>query len=99
MAHRLAPAAESELDAIWLYLATQSGNVEIADRFIDSITSQFCILSNYPHLGRNRDLELRPGLRSFPVGNYIILYQFIDGDILILHVIHGSRNIESLFHT
>jgi plasmid stabilization system protein ParE len=40
---------------------------------------------------------LRPGLRSFPVGEYIILYRFEGEDVLILHVMHGSRDIQALF--
>jgi hypothetical protein len=32
MAHRFAPQAESDLDDIWLYVATESGSVETADR-------------------------------------------------------------------
>jgi hypothetical protein len=40
MAHRLAPGAEVELDEIWLWTAKESGSVDIADRFIDSISSQ-----------------------------------------------------------
>lgn len=65
MAHRVAPEAEAELDGIWYYLATESGNLEIADRVIDSITNRFFLLARYPHIGRRRDEDLRPGLRSF----------------------------------
>jgi plasmid stabilization system protein ParE len=36
---------------------------------------------------------LRPGTRSFPVGEYVILYRIEEGDVLILHVVRGSRNI------
>jgi plasmid stabilization system protein ParE len=51
----------------------------------------------YPHLGRRRDEDLRPGLRSFPVGEYAIIYRVETEDVLILHVIHGSRDIEGLY--
>jgi len=33
---RVAPQAESDLDEIWNFLATQSSNVDVADRVIDS---------------------------------------------------------------
>jgi plasmid stabilization system protein ParE len=36
---------------------------------------------------------LRAGLRSFPVGNYIILYRVEHEDVLVLYVMHGSRDI------
>jgi toxin ParE1/3/4 len=97
MAHRLAPRAEAELDDIWYYLAKESGSTEIADRVVDSITERFFLLSRYPHIGRPRDEELRPGIRSFPAGEYIIIYRVEDQDVLILHVIRASRDIEALF--
>jgi toxin ParE1/3/4 len=96
MAHQVAPQAEVELDSIWYYVANESGSIEIADRLIDSITERFLLLSRNPRLGRRRDEELRPGLRSFPAGEYIILYRIEVEDVLILHVIRGSRNIEAL---
>ena len=48
-------------------------------------------------MGRRRDEDLRPGLRSFPVGEYVIIYRVEAEDVLILHVIRGSRDIEALF--
>jgi toxin ParE1/3/4 len=96
MAHRVAPQAEAELDGLWYYVAKESGSIEIADRLIDSITARFLLLSRNPRLGRRRDEELRPGLRSFPVGEYIILYRIEAEDVLILHVLRGSRNLEAL---
>lgn len=96
MAHRLAPQVETELDQIWYYLARESGSIEIADRLIDSITDRFLLLASHPYLGRRRDDDLRPGLRSFSVGEYVIIYRVDDADALILHVVHGRRDIETL---
>ncbi|MBZ5621281.1 MAG: type II toxin-antitoxin system RelE/ParE family toxin [Acidobacteriia bacterium] len=67
MGFRLLPEAEAELDEIWLYVARGSGSVEIANRVIDTITERFWLLAKYPQIGRRRDHELLPGLRSFPV--------------------------------
>jgi len=97
MAHRLAPQVEAELDDIWYYVAKESGNIEIADGVIDSITERFFLLASHPYLGRRRDEDLRPGLGTFPVGEYVIIYRVKDDDVLILHVAHGRRNIEALF--
>jgi len=72
MGHVRSPQADSDLDSIWYYVASESGSVEIADRLIDSITERFLLLANYPNIGRRRDDDLRPGLRSFPVGEYLI---------------------------
>jgi toxin ParE1/3/4 len=40
---------------------------------------------------------LRPGVRSFPVGQYVILYVIDDEDVEIVHVIHGRQDIDRLF--
>jgi toxin ParE1/3/4 len=96
MAHRLSPEAEADLDDIWYYIAKESGSMEIADRLIDSITDRFFLLSGHPHIGRRRDEDLRPGLRSFAVGQYVILYRTEGNAVLILRVLRGSRDIPSL---
>jgi toxin ParE1/3/4 len=96
MAHRLAPGAEVELDDIWLWTAKESGSVDIADRLIDSITERLFLLARYPHMGRPRDDDLRPRLRSFPVGRYVIIYRVESEDVLILHIIATARDIEPL---
>jgi toxin ParE1/3/4 len=97
MAHRLSPAAEAELDDIWYYIAKESQSIGIADRVVDSITDRLFLLATHPHLGRRRDDDLRPGLRSFSVGDYVIIYRVENDDVLILRVMHGRRDIEALF--
>jgi plasmid stabilization system protein ParE len=51
MGHRRTPQVDSDLDDIWYYVATQSGSMEIADRFIDSITDRFFLLARHPNIG------------------------------------------------
>ncbi len=64
---------------------------------IDSITARFALLARQPYIGRRRDADLRAGVRSFVVGDYVIAYR-VDGDnVLILRVLRGSRDIEALF--
>ena len=96
MAHRVAPEAEAELDNIWYYVAKESGSIEIADRLIDSITRRFYLRASHPHIGRQRDADFAAGLRSFPVGEYVIIYRVEENDVLILQVFRGSRDIEAL---
>ena len=67
MAHQRAPSADFDLDDIWYYVAKESGSIERAQHFIESITDRFYLLSEKPWIGRRRD-GLRPGLRSFAVG-------------------------------
>jgi toxin ParE1/3/4 len=93
MPHRLAPRARAELSNIWNYIVREGGNVAAADSVVDAITARFYLLSRYPRMGRARD-DLRPGLRSFAVGEYVIVYTIDDEDVEVLHVFHGRQDIE-----
>ena len=96
MTHRLSPRVEGDLDDIWLYVAQASGSIEIANRLIDTITDRFLVLSRFPFLGRSRE-ELGAGYRSLTVGEWVIVYCLENDEALVLRVVHGRRQIESLF--
>jgi toxin ParE1/3/4 len=91
MAHRLAPRAERDLDEIWLYVAKESGSIEIANGLIDTITDRFFELARFPHIGRARE-HFGPGYRSIGVGQYVIVYCVENQDVFILRVVHGRGN-------
>ena len=95
MGHRLAPQAQLDIDDIAYYVFVESGSLETADRLIESIATRFILLGTHPRAGRRRD-DLRPGMRGFPVGDYVILYRIEDSDALILRIVRGSRDIEAL---
>ena len=56
---------------------------------------RFFRLGQYPEVGRARD-DLRPGLPSYPVGEYIIIYAIEGPDAVILHVFPGRRTSATL---
>ena len=97
MAHRVAPRAEADLDEIWLYVAKESGSIEIANRMIDAITDRFFTLARFPYIGRSREEDFGPGYRSLAVGEHVIVYSVENDDALILRVVHGRRQLETLF--
>jgi toxin ParE1/3/4 len=97
MAHRVAREAEADLDEIWLYVATESGHMDVATRLIDWITDRFFFLASFPYAGRVRDDDFGIGSRSFTVGEYVIVYCVEGEDVLILRVVHGKRHLEDLF--
>jgi len=77
-------------------VARESGSSDIATRLIEGIADRFWLLAQHPQIGRRRDADLRPGLRSFSVGEYVIVYHIEGEDVLILHVMRGSRDIAGL---
>jgi toxin ParE1/3/4 len=96
MPHRLAPRARADLDEIWHYIAVESGNEAAADRTVDLFADRFLLLSEWPRLGRARS-DLRRGLRTYPVGNYIIFYRVGRYGVVIQRVLHAHRDLLQLF--
>ncbi len=88
------PAAENDLDEIWWYIAQD--NPDSADKLLDEIEETSRKLARFTNMGRNRD-ELHYGLKSFPVGMYLIFYQPISGGIEIVRVLHGMMDIDTFF--
>jgi toxin ParE1/3/4 len=56
------------------------------------------MLAEQPEMGRVRD-ELLQGLRSFPVARYVIFYLTVPNGIDIVRVLHGSRDVNAIFHS
>lgn len=95
MAHRLSQQAQADVDDIAYYVALESGSLLTANRLLESIYHRFLLLGEYPHAGRRRD-DLRPGLRIFPSGQYVVLYRVEGNDVLIQRVVRGSRDLAAL---
>ena len=88
------PEAEEDLVQIWLYIAEDSE--ERADNFLFEIDEKSALLAEHPEAGRERP-ELAPSLRSFALGRYTLFYRPADIGVEIVRVLHGSRDIASLF--
>ena len=88
------PEAENDLEEIWLYIAQD--NPDNADSLLDEIEETSRKLVQFSSMGRNRD-ELYPGLKSFPVGKYIIFYLPISDGLEIARILHGMRDIDTFF--
>ena len=91
--YRISQQARIDLIEIWLYIAQDS--VQAADDFTAQVRSKFPLLAEWPDSGRNRD-DLEPGLRSHPVGNYIIFYRNGAKGVEIARVLHGARDLGRL---
>ena len=88
--------AKADLVDIWLYIAED--NVPAADRMNKKIHDLFRRLTEFPEMGRERpEITVVAGLRSLPVGKYLVFYQIAEDAIRIHRVLHGSMDIPSLF--
>ncbi len=91
---RYSRRALTDLDEIWVYLANKSGNAEIADRVLDSITLTLIKLRRNPLLGRSRANTFNPRLRSIPTGRYVIYYRVYADLVEIYRIFHRSRDAQ-----
>jgi toxin ParE1/3/4 len=92
---RVTRDAKRDVDEIWLFVARDS--VDAANRLIDEIAHRFFLIGSSPEMGRIRD-DLKPGLRSHPVNNYVIYYRETRPHISIVRVVHGARDFKRLFN-
>lgn len=86
--------AKRDIREILAYLNEQSPAA--ADRFNRVFKEKTSALAQMPEMGRSRE-DLAIGIRSFTASKYIILYRPIAGGIVVVRVIHGSRDIPHLF--
>lgn len=87
-------ASDDDLEDIGQFIARH--NPERADSFVDEIIAIYDRLAEHPHMGRDRS-ELADGMRSFPCARYVIFYRVVDRGVEILRVLHGARDLPSLF--
>ncbi len=85
--------ARSDIREIWNYIAAD--NRGAADALLKAFYEKFELLQATPEVGCERK-DLEGGLRSFPVGRYIIFYLLPEETIKIVRVLHGARDIDTL---
>jgi toxin ParE1/3/4 len=86
---------EAEQDLVEIYLHISRDNPSAAEKLVRAINAKCERLARSPMMGRARP-ELRPDLRSFPYGAYLILYRAIDDGVEIVRVVHAARNLDAL---
>ena len=86
--------ARQDMAEIWAHIAADAEGA--ADRVIASFHERFQTLAKNPMVGGSRP-ELLPNLRSFPAGSYTIFYFPQEDGVEIVRVIHGARDIMTLF--
>ncbi len=89
-------SAERDLLEIGRFIASRSGSVDVALRFLDKINEKCDAYARQPLMGDARS-DLGENVRLFPVDNYVVIYEPLPDGILILMVTRGSRDIPRVF--
>jgi toxin ParE1/3/4 len=92
--YRIAPIAKQDLKEINRYLIRFSPTA--ARRLKEQIKHHCKLLVSFPEMGRKAD-HLEPGLRSFPVGDYLIFYRLDNQQVEVVRVLSGYRDLEAIF--
>ncbi len=91
---RLSELAKTDLAEIRHYIARDKPGA--AGRQIASFFERFHTLARHPEMGQRRP-ELGAGLRSFAVGNYVIIYRPTSEGVEIARVVSGYRDLMPFF--
>lgn len=91
----ISPAARHDLADIWDYISRD--NEDTATEFIQFIYRQCLVLVEMPQMGKNRESDLREGIRSYPVGKYVVYYRSRGRGIEIVRILHSARDARDAF--
>lgn len=96
-----ADPAETDLEEIAFFIGVERGSPKAADRLLDAFRKKAEAYGRQPGMGTLHE-ELRSPvgagpMRSFRVKSYVAFSVEIGSSILVLRVVHGSRNFPSLF--
>lgn len=89
----VSPLARQDLKSILKYIARDNRTAARDVRI--RMTEKFRMVGHNPEFGEPCD-EIRPGLRFTLVGNYVIYYRLEAKKVLIVRVLHGARDRDSL---
>lgn len=102
MAHRVSrhPKARRDLIEIADYISNNS--VDAAMRFLNAAEETFQFIAENPLVGQLflPSSELIPPLRIWPVHNFrnhLIFFRPTNDGVEIIRVLHGARDLESVF--
>lgn len=90
------PRSKTDLKEIYDYLFER--NQRAADETVATIQQKCQFLAENSRLGQQMD-EYSPGLRAWPVGNYVIYIRPSDDGIEVVRVLHGARDARAIFKT
>lgn len=92
--YRVSETAIADMGEAYEYVARD--NETAAEDLLSEFQKRFRLLADFPAAGRERN-DLMRGVRSYAVGNYVVLYRQVEEGVEILRVLHGARDIQGLF--
>lgn len=88
--YRLTPAAERDLEGIWVY-TVQQWDVAQANRYIDILTAVFAELAQRPKTASACD-HIRPGYRRRSIERHMIYFRITAYGVAIIRILHDRMD-------
>jgi toxin ParE1/3/4 len=92
------PLARRDLKEIGAYLARESRSRDVATRFLDRISKKCDVYATQPELGAACP-DLGAEVRRFSVGNYVVFFRPLPDGIELLRILHGGRDVPSVWRS
>ena len=83
---RFSPIARGALDEIFAYIAVD--NPIAAADLVAHIEQVALLIGHFPEMGKRTK---RRDVRTFPVGNYILVYEITHDEVVIHYARHTAR--------
>ncbi|MBD2597077.1 type II toxin-antitoxin system RelE/ParE family toxin [Nostoc spongiaeforme FACHB-130] len=94
MEYFIAQEASQDLEEILDYFLVR--NVNAGEKFIREFNRKCQNIVQFPNIGRSY-AKFDPRLREIPLDGYIIFYQVFEDSVVIVRVVSGYRDLESIF--
>jgi len=89
-------SALRDLQQIGQYIARE--DAAAAERFRNTIVRRIDLLRQFPESARPRP-EFGPGIRTIPIGRYIVILRVELPKVVVLRIIHGARDLPRLIRS
>jgi toxin ParE1/3/4 len=91
---RLTPEAKADLEGIGDRIAER--NPMRAVTYVQELRERASRIGEFPHAGPPRP-QWGEGIRITVHGKYLIVYRVRDETVQVLRVVHGARDLDTLF--
>ena len=92
------PDAQEDLRTIAQYVGAERGSSRAARKLVDTVRQRCELHATQPQMGEERP-DLEPGIRTFSVGSYVVLYFPTENGIYVVRVFDGRRDYPTLFRS
>ena len=88
-------SVRAELDLTDILDDLAAANLSAAYQLNSQLTQRINQLSRLPRMGRTRD-DIEEGLRGLLIRPYVLFYRLEIDEIVIVRILHGSRDLGSV---